>query len=452
MVIAVCSVFGCVAQRSGPLPVGPRLDEALSAPAVGSALVQPAVARPVQLPSVLIDPSNGLSPDEAALVAIAVNPALRAIRDNRGIAQSQVIQAGILPNPEISAGKDWPAFGATAGTQPARGAELAWDLTSLLPRRSAVTAERQNVEAVELDIAWQEWQVAQQARLSAGRLLFIERRLALAIASEQAFLAQVTLLRDAMNLGNATILTLSAAESAQQTASLNRLEVLQEQRNARLDLLRALGVPPTSNITVDPSSVMPSWERVSSLADLMTSLPTSRLDLQSLQRGYQSQDTRIRAARLRAVPSIGVVLRRGRDTSGVGTMGFSVVLGLPFFNRNQGEIALQSATQRQLYDEYQARVQSARFEVGSALINMTSLREQIELLTGAVNTLGHLLTVAAQQTGQGNVSLIDLYDLRVRQLTTQLSLQSLFQGMFELGVALDIAAGRIVADPVVASP
>ncbi|MDB4973893.1 MAG: hypothetical protein JWN48_2234 [Myxococcaceae bacterium] len=442
--IGGCLASACFAHRSGPLPVGPRLDAELNAPT----LVRPPATKVDPLRSVVIDPSNGLSPDEAALVAVAVNPALRAIRDNRGIAQSQVIQAGILPNPEVSAGKDWPAFGATAGTQPARGAELAWDLTPLFPRRAAMTAERQNVEAVELDIAWQEWQVAQQARLSAGRLLFIERRLALAMASEQTFLAQVKLLRDAMNLGNATILTLSAAESAQQTASLNRLQVLQEQRNAKLDLLRALGVPPSSNITIDPSAATPSWEHVPSLGELMTSLPQSRLDLQSLQRGYQSQDSRIRAARLRAVPSIGVVLRRGRDTSGVGTMGFSVVLGLPFFNRNQGEIALQSATQRQLYDEYQARVQSARFEVGSALINMTSLREQIELLTGAVNTLGHLLTVAAQQTGQGNVSLIDLYDLRVRELTTQLSLQSLLQGVFELGVSLDIAAGRIVADPV----
>ena len=412
--------------------------------------MRPPVARPIPLRSVVIDPSNGLSPDEAALVAIAVNPTLRAIRDNRGIAQSQVTQAGILPNPEISIGRDWPAFGATAGTQPARGAELAWDLTPLIPRRAAVAAERQNVEAVEFDIAWQEWQVAQQARLNAGRLLFIERRLALAVASEQTFVAQVALLRDAMDQGNVTILTLSTAESAQQTASFNRLQVLQEQRNARLGLLQALGVPPTAEVQIDPTSKIPSWSNVATLPALMEALPTSRLDLQSLQRGYQSQDTRIRAARLRAVPAIGVVLRRGRDTSGVGTMGFSVVLGLPFFNRNQGEIALQSATQRQLFDEYQARVQAARYEVGNALVNLTSLHEQIQLLTGAVETLAKLLAIAERQTGQGNVSLIDLYDLRVRQLTTQLSLQSLLQGVFELGISLDIAAGRTLADSMAA--
>src|SRR5207247_2811730 len=46
-----------------------------------------------------IDLRRGIGPDDAATIALYSNPALRAIRDRRGLASAQLIQAGILPNP-----------------------------------------------------------------------------------------------------------------------------------------------------------------------------------------------------------------------------------------------------------------------------------------------------------------------------------------------------------------
>jgi len=40
--------------------------------------------------------------DEAAAIALYSNPALRAIRDRRGLAAAPLVQAGILPNPVVS--------------------------------------------------------------------------------------------------------------------------------------------------------------------------------------------------------------------------------------------------------------------------------------------------------------------------------------------------------------
>src|SRR5262245_7272783 len=45
---------------------------------------------------------NGLSPDEAAILAVIANPKLRATRDQRKLAAAQLLQAGILPNPQFS--------------------------------------------------------------------------------------------------------------------------------------------------------------------------------------------------------------------------------------------------------------------------------------------------------------------------------------------------------------
>ncbi len=442
-----CVLFAACGIFRGPLPEGEALDEELRRPPLTPHLRRATAPVASELRPVRIDPSDGLSPDEAALIAVAVNPSLQAVRDNRGIARSQVIQAGILPNPQVSAQVEAPTDGPTNGTSVAYAVGLSWNLTPLLSVGTAVEAAERQLESVQLDIAWQEWQVAQSARLHAGRLVFIERRLALAEQSVQAFRAQVDVIQRALGEGNATILTLSTAQSAMQTASVTRLRVLQERRVARLQLLAALGVPPTVDLGVDANAPLPTWTHLPALESILAELPERRFDLQALRQGYASQDARIRTAVLRQFPPLSVGVVRSAGTGGLGVVGFNVTIGLPAFNRNQGRVALAEATQSQLYDQYLGRVQSARFEVAQALANLTSVREQIAVLQQAVPTLEHLLELARQQAGEGNVSLVDLYDLRVRLLTRQLALQQLLQSELELGVSLDLAAGRILADP-----
>ncbi|PYK27301.1 MAG: hypothetical protein DME52_04495, partial [Verrucomicrobia bacterium] len=73
-----------------------------------------------------LDPGRGIGPDEAAAIALYSNPALRAIRDRRGLAAAQVIQAGILPNPVVSYARDFVTGGNTAGTVTGYNLTAAW--------------------------------------------------------------------------------------------------------------------------------------------------------------------------------------------------------------------------------------------------------------------------------------------------------------------------------------
>jgi outer membrane protein TolC len=433
-----------------PIPVDDALRDALRGPEVTEEHFRVASA-PVRdhLTPVPIDLQNGLSPDEAALVAVAVNPALQAIRDNRGIQHAQVTQAGILPNPTAVGGADFITDGspmALMGTQTGYAYGLQWNLSPILSLPTGVEAETLGVEAVELDIAWQEWQVAQAARLAAGRLIFIQRRLTIAEDTEHEFTELLDTLTAAEAQGNATVLDVGAARAAQQQATLDRLQVLQQLRLAQLDLLTALGVTPLSPLVVDFAAPPPTWANRPTLDAVIDALPDQRLDLLALQRGYRSQDRRVTTQTIRAFPPVVVGITRGVDTGGVGTVGFNVSIDLPFFDRNQGNIELATATETQLYDEYLARVQSARFDVANAMANLTSLDEQIAILNAYIPSLEHLIELGAQEVGRGNVSLIDLYDLRVRRLTFRLALASLLQNQFEIGIALDIAAGVLLAD------
>src|SRR5207237_9031414 len=55
-----------------------------------------------RLDSLPFDLRGGVGPDEAAIIATYLNPALRSIRDRRGLAVAQLIQAGVMTNTEVS--------------------------------------------------------------------------------------------------------------------------------------------------------------------------------------------------------------------------------------------------------------------------------------------------------------------------------------------------------------
>src|SRR4051812_20981889 len=127
-----------------------------------------------------VDPARGLSPEEAAVVAVIANPELRAERAKRGVAAAQLLQAGLLPNPQLTAGLELPHDNDPADSFTGYNVGIDWEVPALIAReqnRRAASAEQQSVE---LDVAWKEWQVAQEARTAAYDVLALEQQLAAA--------------------------------------------------------------------------------------------------------------------------------------------------------------------------------------------------------------------------------------------------------------------------------
>src|SRR5947199_672510 len=63
-----------------------------------------------------VDLRRGIGPDDAAAIALYSNPALRAIRDRRGLAAAQLIQAGFWRNPVVPYTRGYTPPGTSAGT------------------------------------------------------------------------------------------------------------------------------------------------------------------------------------------------------------------------------------------------------------------------------------------------------------------------------------------------
>src|SRR5439155_13417156 len=96
-----------------------------------------------------VDFHRGMGPDDASAIALYSNPALRAIRDRRGLAAAQLIQAGILRNPVVSYARDYVTGGNTAGTTTGYNFSAGWELSSLIPFLPKQTAARRNFNSVD---------------------------------------------------------------------------------------------------------------------------------------------------------------------------------------------------------------------------------------------------------------------------------------------------------------
>ena len=192
--------------------------------------------------SLEFDLRRGIGPDQAAVIAAYLNPALRSIRDRRQLAVAQLIQAGVLPNPQISYTRDYVTGGNTAGTTNAFNFNASWEVTSLLPLMPKHTAASANLRSVDLDIAWNEWQIVQSARLAVYRVIALRDQLSSATEADRELAQSAETLKHAVEAHEKTVLDYGAAEAASQDARATALGLAQEHNKQRLGLKRILGL------------------------------------------------------------------------------------------------------------------------------------------------------------------------------------------------------------------
>ena len=296
---------------------------------------------------------SGIGPDQAAVLAVILNPKLRADRDRRGLAAAQLIQAGILPNPSIGYTRDFVTGGNTAGTVSAYGFTGSWDISALVSHGAKVEAARANLQAINLDIAWTEWQTAMAAKIALYRVVALEEELnrAKQISSDQQ--QTVDTLQAAVDRHEKSVLDLAAAQASREDARATELALELEFDRQRLELKKAIGVLPDTKLLIEQGVALPSHLLLPSEGELVADLENRRLDLVGLHQGYQSQEQTVRAAVLAQFPKIALGFNpHSSDTTNVHTTGFGITIDLPIFDRNQGNIAIETATRQKLFDEY----------------------------------------------------------------------------------------------------
>lgn len=387
---------------------------------------------------VVLDDRDGLSPDEAALLAIDKNPRLRAARAERGLGEAELLSASVLPNPRLDASLDFPVAGGEAKVL-GYGAGLSWNVTPLLARSARVSAARSHAASIDLDIAWQEWQVAQAARLHAVRAIYLERRIAVAHELEATWRQRSEALRQARGSGAVTELEVTTAERSFADAQVVRLELEQHLVSARADLARALGVDPTRKVALDVRFALPTGSL--NREALIAELPQRRLDLIALEHAQRSRDEALRAAIIARFPPLDLGFHAQREVDGRAALGPSLTFDLPFFDRNQAAVARERALRTQVEAEYDARLLEARADVQRALDELALVNAQLVAAREAAQASGRLAEQARAASVNGALSPLLAADLLERSYASRLRVLEVEQTLIELYIALAVASG-----------
>jgi len=433
MPIALMAAISCGCATYRPLP----LEHAPGATSVGALASPIADASPAGQASHRFDPSDGLDATEVAMLAVANNPGLKVARDDLGVARAQAFAAGLLPDPQLSLGVDFPEHSGP-GLSKAFNLGIGEDVGALLLRSSRRAEARAHVEQVNLDLLWAEWQTVTQARQLFGQVTSLRAQLQ-RLQDEQAALAPVDrYVQAALQAGNLTYDSASAGLDAGADVRKRLGDTAVQLHQAEGDLHALLGLAPEVPLTLVASADPPA-PAASQVQQALLDLPRRRPDLLALEAGYRAEDARLRGAILAQFPALTIGFDTARDTSAIYSKGFSVGINLPLFDRNRGNIAIERATRVQLRDAYAERLLDARSDAHRLQADLQTWQRQDAQLAAHVRRLdaarraaerawrAQLLDWPTYLAIRGNVlgADMDLLDLRRQQAQAAVALQAL---------------------------
>lgn len=439
VVIGGLGLVGCATYHPAPLQADARA--VLPSPDLAGLVAAASTFRHPRLRPVAIDLTKPLTPDALGLIAVLSNPDLKAARAKANVADAQVFAAGLLPDPSITLGFDKLLSGPDS-IDPMIG-QIAFDLNALRTRSATLAGQSAARDQVRLDLAWQEWQTAGQARLLASRIGGLEQIKAISLQSRGSadqMLGRVlqAAARGDVKADEVEIRRIAAADAADKARQAER-----DLNAARLDLNKLLGLQPQAQLRI----ATPVSPRDTLDAEvLFAQARAERLDLVALERGYQSQEAGVRKAILDQFPNLQLTISRARDATNNQTIGPSVNFTLPLWNRNRGGIRVAEATRAQLQAEYAARLFTARADIAALVAGIETARRQRSEIAAQVGPLEEIVQATEAAAGHGDVAQATAQAARQSLNDKRLTLATLDQALAEQGATLEIAVGAPLED------
>jgi len=318
-----------------------------------------------------------LSLDSAIEIALLDNRALQAVYAQLGIAQADLVQAGLLQNPILSADVRFPtAQGAAIGAAAGLVQEFISMLQIPLKKRVAAAAFDEatlTASAAVIDLVVDVKRAFYRLQ-GAEQLLELRR----SVADATALSADVA--RRQHDAGNVTDLDLAneSALAEQARADLARVET--EVADDREELTALMGLW-GSDATWRIASHLPELPSDDAEPEALEELAVSqRLDLAAARQRIRTlllaRDL-TRAYRWLPSAALGVVSEREVD-NGVWSVGPSVELPIPIFDQGQATLARQSAELEQRRNEHAALEVTVRSQVRRARTRMDQSRRLAE--------------------------------------------------------------------------
>jgi outer membrane protein TolC len=418
----------CATYQPKPLEMRPRLAQGLGDLKLATA--------DSSVPVVEITKPLGLA--DIAFLAVENNPDLIAARADHAVGEAEIVQAGILPNPQFTGGYSFLVSGPASFD--AWNVGLTEDIKAIVTMSATKESARFAAFKGDADELWQEWQL-----ISKAGLLYIDivegRRMRSSIGEAQELLEQrYTRSRKALEQGDVDMTVVAPDISALSDLEKTLADLDRTLQSKEHDLNALLGLDPDYTLILSDAIALPAIP-AADIQRLTAELPRRRPDLIALQLGYRSQEAKLRAAVLGQFPALVFGGAGSTDTSHVLSAGPSITLDLPIFNRNQGNIAIETATRQKLYDEFNSRNAAATIEIKASLSESVLLERQLTSLNQklADNTRTSNLAEAAFRSG--NIDERGYVDLAMTRISKQQEVIATEQLLFEHRVAIAALLG-----------
>jgi cobalt-zinc-cadmium efflux system outer membrane protein len=283
--------------------------------------------------------SRPLDADAAVEIALVRHPAMQVAFASLGLAQADLVDAGLLANPHLSLGAAAAIEGGTvAGVDVDVGVEQSFlSLVFLAQRTSIAEARRDAARSRTLDVALRVAADARRAFVDAVTSAALAR---LALADLEAEEAIVVFVRANVAAGNQTRLDLAIGEARYQQAVVAAGDAEREARVAREALLAALGlwgaaaaeqlVKLPEGLSTPTAPRIDDLERTALVQNARLAARRAALDAEARALGY------VDVARF--LPDLEVGVAVGIEHHGERSVGPEVGIGIPLFNQGQGEL------------------------------------------------------------------------------------------------------------------
>jgi outer membrane protein TolC len=349
--------------------------------------------------------------DEAAVLRLVLlnNPSLVASRARIGVAQADVLDASVMPNPSVQANLGFLVSGA--GDVPAWSAGFAQSLQGLVTRRARRDEARASASSTDAELLWESWVTLSRARQLVTDVVDGEERLALQERSAALLETHAASLRGAVARGDIDAGSASAVFAAASDARTTSNEARHTLHAQRVELAGLLRLSPDAPLNLASLTPLPPFDSTAAESAIVA-MGEHRPDLAALRFGYVAQEARVRGAILSQFAPLSIGVDASRDSSKVVNVGPSVALDLPLFDRQQGKIAIAKATRQQLHDEYTARIDQAAGDARALLLSIVT--DAREATPATVDTAA--LDAARRAYARGDIDAAAFDDLGVATL------------------------------------
>jgi outer membrane protein len=244
-------------------------------------------------------------------------------------------------------------------------------------------AARTAVTASEAEIGAAAEQAAAVAGVAYVRAIRAEAHLRSRIADSSLSADLLTIARDLLQSGVGIALDVTRAQSQLAGIRAQLIGARNDRSRARLELLRAIGVPLDTPVELTDTLGTPA---IDSLPDEQRAVDIAlreRADIRAAREQMNAIHSQIQAIRAERLPTLGLVADQGvigkNPAHLLPTYTWGIQVSIPVFEggRRQSRIAEQSAVERELSVRERDLQSQVTVEVRGALLDIASAREQV---------------------------------------------------------------------------